>query len=91
MPHLDANALENDATGMAFLRDVLGKPSRRAGSWNAAPTLLAVLPRRSLAVMSLRVAVKILAFALVVAAVARSRASAKCSPGQNDKPGYAAT
>ena len=89
MPHLDANALENDPNGMAFLRDVLGKPSGRAGSWNAAPKAPAVLPRRSLAVMSLRIAVQVLAFALVVAAVARSRAPAKSSPGKNGKPGFA--
>jgi hypothetical protein len=89
MPHLDANALENDPKGMAFLRDVLGKPSGRAGSWNAAPTPLAVLPRRSLAVMSLRIAVRILAFALMVAAVARSRASANARPARTTSEGMA--
>ena len=82
MPHLDANALENDPKGMAFLRDVLGKRSGRAGSWNGAPTPLAALPRRSLARMSLRIAVQILAFALVIAAVARSRASANARPAR---------
>ena len=82
MPHLDANALENDPKGVAFLRDVLRKPLGRAGSWNGAPTPLAVLPRRSLAVMSLRIAVQILAFALVIAAVARSRSSANARPAR---------
>jgi len=38
MPHLDANALENDPEGMAFLRDVLGKRSAQGGSWSGPRT-----------------------------------------------------
>ena len=40
MPHLDANALESDPEGMAFLRDVLGKPRSLSGT---ATTALAEL------------------------------------------------
>jgi hypothetical protein len=33
MPHLDANALESDPEGIAFLRDVIG--NRQEKSWPA--------------------------------------------------------
>ena len=45
MPHLDANALESDPKGMDFLRDVIGNPSARTGSWKAAPKACVTLRR----------------------------------------------
>jgi hypothetical protein len=74
MPHLDANALESDPKGMDFLRDVMGNPSARTGSWKAAPkacvTLRRPITRRR------RVATdffRLLGFALVLLTIARSR------------------
>ena len=67
MPHLDASALESDPDGMAFLQAVIGKrltavqPSWRCRGITHRPALAAV-----------GVAFRLLAFVLVVAAIARS-------------------
>ena len=71
MPHLDASALESDPKGMALLREVIGMPTR-TGSWIAAKAHTASPPitrRRHVSTAALR----LLGFALLIAAIARSR------------------
>ena len=72
MPHLDASALESDPKGMALLREVIGMPTR-TGSWIASkPHVLPSPPttrRRHVATAALR----LLGFALLIAAIVRSR------------------
>ena len=77
MPHLDANALESDPEGMAFLQTVIGKRPGQKGSWSAASTPPTVQPqkltrRRRATLASFRVGFRLLAFVIVVAAIARS-------------------
>ena len=74
MPHLDANALESDPEGLAFLRDVLGTHSTRTGSWHAAPKPDAALrPPISRLRRVAAAAFRLLGFALLIVAIARSR------------------
>jgi hypothetical protein len=79
MPHLDANALETDPEGGAFLRDVIGKPTATVEpSWSTVPKRAVVQAksithRHRAALAAVGVGFRLLAFLLVVAAIARSR------------------
>ena len=74
MPHLDADALERNPEGMAFLQEVRGKPSSRPPSWNGARKPPAIRPHR-LATATLHLGFRLLAFAVMIAAIARSRSA----------------
>ena len=73
MPHLDANALESDPEGTAFLRDVIGKPPSPAGSWHATAKPYGALRPVSRGRRVAAAAFRLLGFALVMVAIARSR------------------
>jgi hypothetical protein len=74
---LDAKALENDPEGMAFLKNVIGDSVPRAASSNAPSRPAMLLPtitgrRRRFLNAITRTGLRLLAFAIVVAAIARS-------------------
>ncbi len=80
MPHLDASALESDPEGMAVLKGVLGRRHHAAAapSWSAnpkAPALPPLSPHHRLAAASFRAGLRLFVFALLLASIARSRAS----------------
>lgn len=89
MPHLDANALERDPEGLAFLRAVIEKTAGRAAASRdttpepperSEPALRPIINRRhSIATAALGISFRILAFAILIAAIGRGSPVARSS------------
>ena len=79
MPHLNADALESDPKGLAFLRDVIGKPSNRSGSWHATVEPHGALRPVSRGCRLAAAAFRLLGFTLVIFAIAKSRVPSRTS------------